>query len=121
MLRNKRYIYFLVSVVCLLFSAALAQDEFKYDDQGRRDPFIPLVTSDGRFIELDKQEAKGVLSLQGIIYDENGLSCAMVNGAAVRIGDVVGGSQVLKIEKNKVIFIKEGNTFAVELKGGGKK
>jgi hypothetical protein len=34
----------------------------------------------------------------------------------VKIGDTVGDYQVLKIEKNRVILIKEGQSLEVELK-----
>jgi type II secretory pathway component PulC len=96
-----------------------AQDEFVYDAKGKRNPFIPLVTSDGKILNLDSVETsnKG-LALEGIIYDKNGVSFAIVNGSVVKVGDVVGDTQVLKIEKNKVIFIKEGQTSEIELKEG---
>ncbi len=93
-----------------------AQKEFTYDARGKRDPFIPLVTPDGRLLKLEKEETLSGLSLEGIIYDEHGLSCAIVNGEVVRVSDKVGDYQVLKIEKNKVIFIKSGQTLEVELK-----
>jgi hypothetical protein len=109
---NKRILFFtllLVAVLSLLSS--FAQEEFVYDSKGRRNPFIPLVTPDGRLLKLDKEEkAKGELAIEGIIYDKNGMSFAIVNGAVVGVGDYVGDYQVLKIEGSKVIFIKEGQT-----------
>jgi len=95
---------------------SFAQEGLKYDAKGKRDPFIPLVTSDGRLLKLEKEETASGLLLEGIIYDEHGLSYAIVNGAIVRVSDKVGDSQVLKIEKNKVIFIKNGQTLEVGLK-----
>jgi hypothetical protein len=95
---------------------AWAQEQFIYDEKGRRNPFIPLVTADGRIINLEKQEKKGEILIEGIIYDKHGLSYALVNGEPVQVGDKVGDYQVLKVEQDKVIFIKEGELFAVELK-----
>jgi len=100
---------------CFLSPVCFAQNKFTYDAKGKRDPFMPLVTSDGRILKLDTEETKGPLSLEGIIYDEKGLSYAIVNGIVVKLGDVIEGNQVLKIEKGKVIFIKEGNTFNLDL------
>ena len=94
----------------------LAQEQFKYDSHGKRDPFIPLVTSDGRLINLETIEKKGDLKLEGIIYDENGLSYAIVNGMVAKIGDKIEDNQVLKIQKNKIIFIKDGSIFELRLK-----
>ncbi len=133
MLRNKnprqrrkkskfRILDFTLSFCILIFGFWIllyAQDEFIYDAKGKRDPFIPLVTPDGRLLKLEKEEGSAGLLLEGIIYDEYGLSYAIVNGEVVRISDKVNGYQVLKIEKNKVIFIKEGQITEVELKEDG--
>ena len=93
-----------------------AQEEFKYDARGKRDQFIPLVTPDGRLLKLEKEQTISGLLLEGIIYDEHGLSYCLVNGEVVRVSDKIGDYQVLKIEKSKVIFIKSGQTLEVELR-----
>ena len=116
MLLNKRFFIFLF--LLLVFSGlAFAQGEFVYDAKGKRNPFIPLVTPQGRLLKLDKQEATSVegLALEGIIYDKFGRSFAIVNAEVVGIGDIVGDYQVLKIQENKVIFIKDGEPLEVEL------
>ncbi|MFA4842729.1 MAG: hypothetical protein WC658_02725 [Candidatus Omnitrophota bacterium] len=119
MLRNKKYFCFRL-LACSLWLVAcsllFAQDEFIYDSKGKRDPFIPLVTPDGRLLKLEQQEGLANLSLEGIIYDKNGISYAIVNAEVVKIGDAVGGYQVLRIEKNKIIFIKDGEPTEIELK-----
>lgn len=98
------------------FNFCNAQDEFVYDSKGKRNPFIPLVTPDGRFLKLDKEEEKkGDLIVEGIIYDKNGRSFAIVNTSVVGIGDFVGEYRVLKIEQTKVIFIKEDQVLEVPL------
>lgn len=103
-------------VILFGYTFSLAQDQFKYNDKGKRNPFIPLVTSEGRLLKLDKRESEGGLSLEGIIFDKYGRSFAIVNGNVVGVGDVVAGYQVLKIEQKKVIFIKSGETVSIELK-----
>jgi hypothetical protein len=116
MLLNKKLLVLLL-LSWLILSSAFAQDEFIYDAKGRRDPFIPLVTPEGRLLKLDKQEATSVegLAVEGIIYDKFGRSFAIVNTNVVGIGDVVGDYQVLKIQENKVVFIKDGEPLEVEL------
>lgn len=115
MLRNKgcRYpaLACLLLVVCV--GIGLAQDEFVYDAQGKRDPFISLITADGLLLKLDREENKSALSVEGIIYDKGGVSYVLVNGTVAKIGDQVGEYQVLRIEQKKVVFIKEGQTFEV--------
>jgi len=103
-------------LVLAITSTLFAQGEFLYDAKGRRNPFIPLVTPDGRLLKMEQQEGLAGLSLEGIIYDKNGVSYAIVNCEILKIGDNVGDYQILKIENNKVIFIKDGEPTEVELK-----
>ncbi len=92
-----------------------AQDKFVYDAKGKRNPFIPLVTADGRLLKLDFEETKGELSIEGIIYDEQGMSYAIVNGSVVKAGDLVNNAQVIKVEKDSVTFVKDGKELKLEL------
>ena len=122
--RSRKYKKF--SIILLLslsmgifYCSSFAQDDFVYNAKGKRNPFIPLVTSDGRLIKLEARETTGGFALEGIIYDKISMSYAIVNGAVVKVGDMVGDYQVLKIEENKVIFIKDSQPFEVELKKEG--
>jgi len=99
-----------------VFHNLSAQEQPTYDAKGKRNPFIPLVTPEGRLLKLDRDESKGDLAIDGIIYDKNGRSYAIVGGEVVGIGDLVNGYQVLKIEENRVILIKDGEATEVELK-----
>lgn len=112
----KLFCLFLTFYMAAYLITTSAQETGMYNLGEKRDPFIPLVTSDGRLLSLKEKEAVGGLSLEGIIYDEHGLSYAIVNGRVVKIGDGIGDYRVLKVEKNKVIFVKEGQAMEVELK-----
>ena len=113
---NKKSLIFL-SFLLLILCAAFCQDEFIYDAKAKRNPFIPLVTPDGRLLKLDKTEAasSGGLAIEGIIYDKFGRCFAIVNSTVVGIGDSIGDYQVLKILENKVVFIKNGEPLEIEL------
>jgi len=115
MLENKTII--LIFLFCFFFCThCVAQEQrFTYDSKGKRNPFIALLTADGRLIKLDKEEAKGDLQVEGIIFDKRGRSYAIVNSSVVGIGDSVGAYQVLKIENNKVVFIKEDKITEIEI------
>jgi len=117
-----RIIYFVLSFSITIFgfwTFCYAQEKFAYDAKGKRDPFIPLVTPDGRLVKLEKEESSSGLLVDGVIYDEHGLSYAIVNGEVVGVSDKAGDYQVLKIEKKKVIFVKDGQITEVELKEEG--
>ncbi len=85
-----------------------------YNSQERRDPFIALVTKDGRLLKLEIRRSDKI-ELEGIISDPQGLSYAIVNKEIVSIGDWIGEYQVYKIESEKVIFLKEVKELEVEL------
>jgi hypothetical protein len=107
-------------VVCGLQFAAcgiiFAGETFVYEDKGGRNPFIALVTPDGRILNLENK-SDSELILEGIIYDEKGASYAIINQSVVAIGDWIANYQVVGIEKNKVIFLKKsGEKLELELK-----
>lgn len=92
-----------------------------YDSNGKRNPFIPLVTPDGRYQKLEAEETRAntELKLEGIIYDKYGISYAVVDGQVVKIGDTVSDYRVLQIGEKQVIFMREGQQITVELKKEG--
>jgi len=97
-------------ILCLLsFSpVSSAQDGIIYDAEGRRDPFMALVTRDGRLINLEPAEDEAKIVLGGIIYVENGISYAIINNEVVGVGDYIMGYTVFSIDENKVVLIKDG-------------
>mgnify|MGYP005641482397 CR=1 FL=1 len=97
---------FILFFLCLA-SASFAQGETTYDDQGKRDPFIALVTPDGRLLNLEPSDSEAKIVLQGIIYDSSGRCYAIINGEVVSVGDYILGQAVFKIEENKVILLKD--------------
>jgi len=110
MLKNKmlnRSVLFIIFII-LLFSLTRA------DEERLRDPFVSLVTEDGRLIVF-KQKKQTQLELEGILYDPAGRAAALINSEIVRIGDWVGDYQVYRIEPDKVIFLKDGNEFVIKL------
>jgi len=114
------FMFLLCALQFAFYAFSFAQGQFTYDAKNKRNPFIPLVTPDGRLLKLEQDEnAMNSLAVEGIIYDKNGLSYAVVNGEVVRVGDTINNYQVLKIERNRVIFIKEGQPTEVKLKEEG--
>jgi hypothetical protein len=98
-----------------MFQQSVKEGEFVYDAQEKRDPFIPLVSSDGRILEPRlSRKTKDALYLEGIMYDPAGLSYAVINAEVARVGDPVGDYKVIKIESQKVTLLKDGKE--VELK-----
>lgn len=139
-LSKNKYFYFAVFFAMIFFAAEASAREkgkpkadpvqvkkpkqplslesgFNYDSKGKRDPFLPLVSADGRILEPQTQkETDKAVKLEGIIYDSRGMSYAIINSKIAKVGDMVGGYQVLRIRPQKVILTMAGQEFEVELK-----
>ena len=90
------------------------QAVLKYDSKGKRDPFLPLVTPDGRILEFSTgTEGEGGLYLKGITFDAGGASYAVINDEIVKIGDRIEGCEVLDIQPKKVILTKDGEKIEI--------
>src|SRR3989339_323401 len=90
---------------------------FVYEAQDRRDPFLPLVSPDGRVLEPQiVKGSEGRPQIEGIIYDAGGSSYAVVSGEVIKVGDTIGGYQVLEIHPEKAIFLKGSERLEIELK-----
>lgn len=103
-----------VSALTILLTAPPVRAE--YHPKGKRDPFVPLLTSDGQLIHppgLDEGEATGglaALALQGVLFDPGAESFAVINGRLVREQEEVEGVKVLKIAPNMVTVLADGQS-----------
>ena len=106
-----------VAAVIWWAGACYAQEAFSYPGGGQRDPFSPLINSQGVLnIRLIRQE--GDLQLNGIIYDNKETErIAIINNEPLRMDDCIGAYTIKEIHKGSVLLMKEGKT--IELKMGG--
>lgn len=94
------------------------ESQFKYDAAGKRNPFIPLITPDGRLLNLDTVVTETGLVLEGVIFDQQGESFALINGKVFKVGDSVDDYTVLDIDKGRVNLLKAGQLYVLETKKG---
>ena len=87
-----------------------------YESKGKRDPFEPLLLSDGQRISPPPDtEGAGSLglnrvALQGVVYDPSGDSYAILSGRVLRENEEWEGIRILKIEADAVTIWKDGET-----------
>jgi hypothetical protein len=114
---------FMKLLICgfLLFFSNLvyAQGSFVYDEHSKRDPFVPLVSSNGIVVTYDEDLAVNDLVLEGIVSDATGNNAAIVNGRVVKTGDQIGPYVVDVIADDHVEFLKGTERFVLRLKKGG--
>ncbi len=112
---------FLILVLISLFTNLVyAKETFVYDDHGKRDPFVPLVSSAGMVVTYDQDLSVNDLVLEGIVSDASGNNAAIVNGKVVKPHDQIGPYVVDVIAVDHVEFLKGTEKFTLRLKRGGK-
>ena len=108
---------FLISVLLLLSANSVyAQGAYVYDDHGKRDPFVPLVSSAGMVVTYDEDLSVNDLVLEGIVADASGNNAAIVNGKVVKAHDQIGPYVVDVIAVDHVEFLKGTDRFILKLK-----
>src|SRR5580698_5980062 len=104
-------------VLILFFANSVyAQESFVYNDHGKRDPFIPLVSSAGMVVTYDEDLSVNDLVLEGIVADASGNNVAIVNGKVVKVHDQVGQYTVDVIALDHVEFLKGTQRFILKIK-----
>ena len=111
-----RIFFLLLLNLTFLLDLAWAQIEgsFTYDDKNKRDPFLPLVDQNGRYLlSSELFYSSGALELTGILWDKYGNSSALLNNKIVKVGEDVSGYKVEIITKNSVTISKDGKEYKI--------
>ena len=108
---------FFIFMVVLLFPVSLqAEEDFVYDDHGKRDPFWSLVSPNGAIMNYDSDLQISDLILEGIISGPDGRNLAIINSNIVKTQDRIGFFIVEKIEQDKVVLVKGQESFTLKIK-----
>lgn len=105
----------LIFTWALLLSSAVIAEETGYTSGGRRDPFVPLVSSSGYLFNVEEEEETS-FRLEGIMYDPDGGSMAIINGELRKVGEKIADAVVSSIEPTKVVIIKDNQRVEIELR-----
>jgi hypothetical protein len=88
-----------------------------YDSEDKRDPFMPLLTKDGRPITTySKISSIHDVFIEGILYDPNGESVVIVNDVVLKQGGSVSGLTVKEIVKDSVTLSFKGREHIFKIK-----
>ena len=101
-----------------LKSVEAGAEVFAYNDQGKMDPFVSLVSPTGEMINFEGEKELSIadMILEGIVAggDENNI--AIINGVIVKPNDKIGPFTIEKIEANAVILRKAQEQFVIKLR-----
>jgi len=108
-----------LSVAVLLFTEVALTEEkgpYTYKSKNRRDPFVPLIIDEIRtYTSLETIETVDDLMLEGILWDPDGGSIAILNGAILKRGDKVKNVKILEIAPTKVRLMIYNDEFELNL------
>ena len=89
-------ILILVFIISMASCVLANEKDFSYNSKGNRDPFLTLVTQDGRILPGARAVSDtDDIELEGIIWDPNGKSMAILNGKLVKEKQRIMNMQVL--------------------------
>lgn len=108
------------ALIILLFCSvvAFAQIEkggFVYDSKGNRDPLMPLVDAQGYVVSFASTEGASDLNLEGIVKGQDEGHFAIINSSVFKVGDMIGGYELITIEDTRVILSNNGEELVLEL------
>jgi len=103
-----------VAVILFLvmtFSSISYADPPNYEKGRRRNPFIPIVTNDGQLINIEDEDKEIRFNLEGIIFDKEGHSMAIINGEILKKNDTILDAKIVEVRKDSVVYVKDGEIF----------
>lgn len=105
-----------LSILVILSSFIYSAEQFIYDNKDTRDPFVPLVTQQGK-ITTGLQSIGSVkdIVLEGIVWDPKGGSIVIINQNILKENDYIGDYQITKIQPNRVVLKKGDKEYVVIL------
>lgn len=89
--------------------------EFTYMIHNMRDPFLPYVTPDGYIVSFEPQTEIADIHLEGIIFDAQGKSFAVINGNVFAEREFIGSFKLKEIKKDKIILQNGEKSHIIEL------
>jgi len=115
--KNKKRSLSLFFILLLICTTLCASEDFVYDRHGKRDPFIPLITDKptGGIIGLMGVEGIDDIILEGIVWEEDGSSLAILNGTILKEGEEVGNLKLSEIKPTKITLIINKEEHIIEL------
>lgn len=115
---KKKIILFMGFLLVLAKMPNVFGEQYFYKNEGKRDPFVSLISPAGYLIDQDSQDNK-TLRLEGIIVDPKGDSIAIINGQMMRVGEKIGEAVISSIEENRVTVVQDNQKVDIELRREG--
>ena len=117
---TRRRFFGAVGLGSFLIAVGAIRAQGEYLPKGKRDPFVPLLTPEGQRIHPPGEEepvaGRAAVTLQGIVFDPQAESYAVINGRIVREQEEIDGMKILKIEPDGVTVLVDGTPRTIPLR-----
>ncbi|MFC1709905.1 hypothetical protein ACFL2J_07620, partial [Candidatus Omnitrophota bacterium] len=105
--------FFILFLFLLITYPAAAEIELgdiapAYERGAKRNPFIPIITNDGQLINIEDEDKEVHFVLEGIIYDKESKSMAIINGQILGKNDTILDAKIVEVRKDCVVYVKDG-------------
>ena len=108
----------MLAIILLVFmytNVYAEENIFSYENNGKRDPFWPLVSPSGALINYDQDLSVSDMDLEGVMLEKDGRNVAIINGTIIKVNEKVGLFTVISINADGVV-LKKGQEKTVSLK-----
>lgn len=110
----KKVIAYLLAGGAVLFFSVAEAKEIRYHKGDRRDPFLTLVGPHA--FRGEGGRGKDDLPVEGIVFDPEKGSYAIIGGEIYREGETVNGAQLIKIFPDRVILNQQSEEVVIWLR-----
>ncbi len=101
-------------LVLILISTFIIFKSFASQDKFQRDPLFPLVSPEGRILNVFRNISLSEIRLEAIIYSPRN-PCVIINDNIYKQGDRIGEYEIVKINEDKVLLKKGKRSFELIL------
>ena len=108
----------MLAIILLVFmytNVYAEENIFSYENNGKWDPFWPLVSPSGALINYDQDLSVSDMDLEGVMLEKDGRNVAIINGTIIKVNEKVGLFTVISINADGVV-LKKGQEKTVSLK-----
>jgi len=111
---------FYIALFITLYLYALEAEDFTYESQGKRDPFVPLIGLPQTGPKASEVMNIEDLNFQGVALDSRGKKVVILNGEMLTEGTKLDALKVLKITDDEVVLLIKDKVHILKLyeKGG---
>ena len=106
----------IIFILLLMAGQGACEEAFVYNANGRRDPFMPLITENIKFGSgLVGVQTADDLNLEGIVWDPEGGSVAILNGMILKEYEQINNVKITKIEPTKITLTINNAEYTIKL------